>query len=70
MHSELSNLYLFAFAIAKVGALTGLIPAILFVCALDWAERWSVWQSRSSLKSFMLSLIVVFCMWLLFSVTR
>jgi len=30
MRSELSNLYLFAFAIAKVGALTGLFPAAFF----------------------------------------
>jgi hypothetical protein len=27
--NSLSNLYLFAFAIAKVGALTGLIPALI-----------------------------------------
>ena len=30
MRSELSNLYLFAFAIAKAGALTGLFPAAIF----------------------------------------
>jgi hypothetical protein len=39
MHSSLSNLSLFAFALAKVGALTGLIPAAIFACC---AEKWRV----------------------------
>lgn len=58
----MTNLYLFALALLKLGMLCGFLPSIIFVCAAEaWrkaprvparnqGERWQVWkmQKRSS----------------------
>jgi len=39
MHSEFWNLWLFAETVGKVAVLTGVLPGMIFVVALRWAER-------------------------------
>ncbi len=60
MNSELFNLYVFAFVIAKAALYTGIGPAVLFVYAAEklvsvfgvparkQGESWSMWKSQSS----------------------